>query len=64
MALGRRLLVESPCELPERWRAIVAEVFPAVADGEGLFAALWDHFADPRHWAAYDDVAEIGRAHV
>ena len=23
VALGRRLLVESPCELPERWRAIV-----------------------------------------
>src|SRR5688572_9226412 len=25
----------------ERWRSIVAEVFPTSADGEALFAALW-----------------------
>ena len=44
-----------------RWRAIVAEVFPDAADGEGLFDALWRHFADPAHWAVFDDVADCWR---
>jgi len=45
----------------QRWRAIVAEVFPDAADGEGLFEELWRHFADPAHWSAFDDVAECWR---
>ena len=44
-----------------RWRAIVAEVFPDADDGEGLFDALWRHFADPAHWAAFDDVTACWR---
>jgi putative hydrolase of the HAD superfamily len=42
----------------QRWQAIVAEVFDDVADRQGLFEALWSHFADPRSWAVYRDVAD------
>jgi putative hydrolase of the HAD superfamily len=45
----------------ERWRTIVGEVFPLADDAEGLFAALWDHFADPRHWSLLPDVAVCWR---
>jgi putative hydrolase of the HAD superfamily len=42
----------------ERWRNIVGRVLDDVTDQEGLFAALWDHFASPAHWAMFPDVAE------
>jgi putative hydrolase of the HAD superfamily len=35
-----------------RWQAIVAEVFGDAALSTALFDALWEHFADARHWAA------------
>ncbi len=41
-----------------RWRRIVAEVFVDVADSGSLFAELWDHFAQPKHWSVYDDVQD------
>jgi putative hydrolase of the HAD superfamily len=42
-----------------RWQRIVAEVFDDVpADRQSdLFAALWDHFAQPGHWRLFEDVA-------
>lgn len=44
-----------------RWQRIVAEVFPEVTAQHELFAALWDHFADPGSWRLFDDVAETWR---
>lgn len=42
-----------------RWQRIVQEVFCDVPDaGAGLFAALWDHFADGGNWSIYDDVSQ------
>jgi putative hydrolase of the HAD superfamily len=46
----------------QRWRAIVGEVFSDVEDPSHLFQVLWDHFAQPRHWRLYDDVAECWQA--
>ncbi len=40
----------------DRWRTIVAEVFDDVADSDGLFDDLWEHFAQARHWQLFDDV--------
>jgi len=45
-----------------RWQTIVAEVFDDLADTTALFDDLWSHFADPRHWRLFDDVAETWRA--
>ncbi len=42
-----------------RWQAIVSEVFDDVADPSGLFAALWQHFAEPRHWRPHADALEL-----
>jgi putative hydrolase of the HAD superfamily len=45
-----------------RWQRIVADVFHEVDDAGGqLFDALWNHFAQSRHWALYDDVAGAWR---
>ncbi len=44
-----------------RWQTIVAEVFPDVADGESLFAALWRHFAEPTSWRLCPGAAECWR---
>lgn len=41
-----------------RWQAIVAEVFDDVAESEPLFAALWDHFAQPASWRLCPGAAE------
>jgi putative hydrolase of the HAD superfamily len=41
----------------DRWRTIVAEVLPEVADTEGLFGSLWDHFAQAQNWQLFPDVA-------
>jgi putative hydrolase of the HAD superfamily len=40
----------------ERWRSIVASVFPEVADSENLFQRLWGHFAQVTSWRLYADV--------
>lgn len=40
-----------------RWQWIVRQVLPDARDPEACFRALWDHFAEPRHWQCYDDVA-------
>jgi putative hydrolase of the HAD superfamily len=39
-----------------RWRSIVAEVFPDVFDGAALFEELWRHFQRPDSWTLFDDV--------
>ena len=44
-----------------RWRTIVGDVFDDVPETEGLFQALWEHFARPEHWRLYDDVADCWR---
>jgi putative hydrolase of the HAD superfamily len=42
----------------DRWRLIVSGVIDDVDDAGGeLFEYLWDHFAQPRYWRLYDDVA-------
>jgi putative hydrolase of the HAD superfamily len=43
----------------ERWRSIVFEVFADVADREPLFDALWQHFAEPRHWRVTEGAGEL-----
>jgi len=42
----------------ERWRRIVADVLPEVADQEALFQNLWSQFAQPANWRLFDDVAD------
>jgi putative hydrolase of the HAD superfamily len=42
-----------------RWRQIVADVFDDRSDTTRLFQLLWEHFADPAHWALFDDVAAV-----
>jgi REG-2-like HAD superfamily hydrolase len=39
------------------WRGIVASVFRELDDVTPLFHELWDYFASPEAWSAYDDVA-------
>ena len=41
----------------QRWREVVATVFDELDVDEGLFEALWNHFANPRHWSLFPDVA-------
>lgn len=38
-----------------RWRYVVSEVFPEVADAEGCFQRLHDYFAEPAAWRAFED---------
>lgn len=40
-----------------RWRRIVAGCLPEVPDPDGAFDELWEHFADPRSWIVFPDVA-------
>jgi putative hydrolase of the HAD superfamily len=40
-----------------RWRAIVAAVFPELLCTEELFSRLWNYFAKPASWRLFDDVA-------
>lgn len=47
-----------------RWQTIVAEVFDDVNDPPALFAALWQHFAEPRHWRLHADAAELWTMHA
>lgn len=45
-----------------RWQAIVRDVFPECHDhGQRakLFAALWEHFARPEHWALTPGAADV-----
>jgi putative hydrolase of the HAD superfamily len=34
----------------ERWRGIVADVFPDPGRADAIFAELWDHFGQPAAW--------------
>ena len=40
-----------------RWRNIVLQVFPDATDHDGLFEALWRHFADPVNWSVFPDAS-------
>jgi putative hydrolase of the HAD superfamily len=42
----------------DRWRAIVATVFPEIAPCDAIFQRLWNHFAQPASWRLYDDVVD------
>lgn len=42
-----------------RWRRIVADTLPEVADGNGLFAELFGHFARPDAWRVDPDAAAL-----
>jgi putative hydrolase of the HAD superfamily len=46
-----------------RWQSIVAEVFADMAPRQlgPLFETLWKHFAEPNHWALFDDVPPTWR---
>jgi putative hydrolase of the HAD superfamily len=42
----------------QRWRSIVREVISDIPDRiDAAFEQLWQHFAEPKHWRLYDDVA-------
>ena len=41
-----------------RWRTIVAAVFPELSCTEELFSRLWSYFSQPGSWRVFDDVAE------
>lgn len=41
----------------QRWRELVSTVFDELDVDQGLFHALWNHFADPQHWSLFSDVA-------
>lgn len=44
----------------KRWRSVVADVFHLTGNAlDSLFEELWEHFADHRHWAVYDEVADL-----
>jgi putative hydrolase of the HAD superfamily len=45
----------------ERWRNIVAEVLPDVADFESCFRALYEHFARPSAWRCDPEAGEVLR---
>lgn len=47
-----------------RWQAIVAEVFAEVSDSASVFAALWQHFAEPRHWRLHADAVELWNSYT
>jgi putative hydrolase of the HAD superfamily len=40
-----------------RWRRIVAQVLPGLADPERAFEELWDHFGRADAWTCFADVA-------
>jgi putative hydrolase of the HAD superfamily len=42
-----------------RWRWIVEQVLPDVANIEECFVELWDHFARPSSWSLFDDVEMV-----
>ena len=46
----------------QRWQCIVTEVLDDVADREGCFQALYDHFALPASWRWEREAAEVFRA--
>lgn len=52
---GARLLRTDEERERARWRFIVRQVLDDVADLEGAFAALWEHFARPASWRCYAD---------
>lgn len=63
-AFHRVFLSEQQGQLPtneeleqQRWREVVALVFDELDVDQGLFQTLWNHFADPRHWSLFPDVA-------
>jgi putative hydrolase of the HAD superfamily len=69
-AIHRGLGPHSTDEATERrrWREIVAQVMPEVADLDRAFVELWDHFERPASWRCFSDVfpalEELSRAGV
>lgn len=50
------LVTDEPTEW-RRWRRIVSQVLPEVADQDRAFEELWNHFGRPTAWGVFDDVA-------
>lgn len=46
----------SESEEHRRWKWIVTQVLPDVAEADACFDALWDHFAQPTSWRCFPDV--------
>lgn len=40
----------------ECWRQVVRQVFNTSVDADKLFVALWQYFAEPKHWKLFPDV--------
>ncbi|MEO6809592.1 MAG: HAD-IA family hydrolase [Isosphaeraceae bacterium] len=53
----RGLLVTDESTERRRWRRIVSQVLPEVADRDRAFEELWDYFGRPAAWGLFDDVA-------
>src|SRR5947207_3404415 len=45
-----------------RWRKIVGDVLPEIAEPERAFQELWDHFSRPESWRCFPDVAPALKA--
>ncbi len=41
-----------------RWKRLVHLCLPEVPDPDRAFDELWEHFADPRSWVVFPDVAD------
>jgi putative hydrolase of the HAD superfamily len=50
------MITDEPAERA-RWRRIVSAVLPELPDPDRGFAELWEHFACPKSWFCYSDVA-------
>ena len=45
-----------------RWRRIVFDVLPEIAQPEQAFDELWEHFSRPQSWRCFPDVAPAMKA--
>jgi len=62
-------LVTSESHERRRWRHVVREVFPTAGEPDGLFEALWNHFASAENWSLVAGAAQgveqlLGRGQV
>jgi putative hydrolase of the HAD superfamily len=62
--IAERMPAECSDELERwRWQMIVADIFDDVPNASGpLFAQLWEHFAQGKHWALFEDVTPLWEA--
>lgn len=46
----------------DMWARLISTVFIDVSETDSLFVELWDFFADPKNWTAYEDVEACFRS--